>query len=51
MKDYVMIVYGILDDKKKKIIASKVKYFEYTVTDINNKEVKRVLVDNNTFMK
>ena len=27
MKDYVMIVYGILDDKKKKIIASKVKYY------------------------
>ena len=51
MKDYVMIVYGILDEKKKKIAASKIEYFEYTVKDNNNKEVKRVLVRNNIFEK
>ena len=51
MRDYVMIVYGILDEKKHKIIASKIEYFEYTVKDNRGNEVIRKLIENNTFLK
>ena len=51
MKDFVMIAYGILDEKKRKIVSSKIKYFVYFVVDKNNKEVKRTLIDNFVFLK
>lgn len=51
MKDYVMIVYGVLDDKKRKIVSSKIEYFEYTVSDNKGKELVRKLIENNVFIK
>ena len=51
MRDYVMIVYGILDEKKHKITIAKIEYFEYTVKDNNGNEVVRKLIENSTFLK
>ena len=51
MKDYAMIVYGILDEKQKKIKASKKEYFEYHVKDAKGNIVKRTLIENNIFIK
>ena len=51
MKDYAMIVYGILDEKKKKIVASKKDFFAYTIQDKDHKEVIRKLIENYTFNK
>lgn len=51
MKDYAMIVYGILDEKKKKIVASKKEYFAYTIEDKDHKEVIRKLIEDYKFNK
>lgn len=51
MRDYVMIVYGILDEKKRKIISSKIEYFEYTIKDNNEKVVVRKLIEDYKFVK
>lgn len=51
MKDFVMIVYGVLDEKKRKITISKKEHYEYLVRDKEGKEVKRVLIDKNEFLK
>ena len=51
MKDYVMIVYGVLDEKKRKITVSKKEYFEYKIINQEGKEVVRKLIENNEFLK
>lgn len=51
MKDYAMIVYGILDEKKRKITTAKKEYFSYSIKDKDNKVVIRKLIENNIFNK
>ena len=51
MKDYVMIVYGVLDEKKRKITVSKKEYFEYKIINQEGKELIRKLIENNEFLK
>lgn len=51
MKDYVMVVYGVLDEKNRKITHSKIECYEYTVKDINDKVLTRKLIENYIFIK
>ena len=51
MKDFVMIVYGVLDEKKRKITVSRKDQYEYIVRDKEGKELVRKLIENNEFLK